>query len=380
MTAQATIPSPSRAGASRVARAFTLLELLVVISIFIIILAVAVPSFASLLYSQERTQAENQLVVALGAARSTAVATEGLGDTAAVFFFEPGGRTRITICQEVGQIQDMDSAGTIVKRDVFVPAAGVQPLVLPRGWMIRAFAPPGAVDDGVGGGSLGWYEPIPGARQYSTNSGNWVFPETGFYEPDARQNPSTGLNRQSFMVRFEAGTGLLNMSSRTPAIVADPSPSSAFRMGPPWSRVNFKPGLLRADDPAGYVRRLLVKRKDLSDADRRLMLGDYSPDTVLARPVSELALYDERSLAAGIKANGLNLATGSLYGDTTSPALVPTAPTLDPRLFGGSFDALAVTSAINNWIQGNTGKDGPLSDARIFAIDRYQGTLREVTP
>jgi hypothetical protein len=313
----------------------------------------------------------------MGAARSTAIATEGLGDAAAVFFFEPGGRTKILICQEVGQINDADRAGNIVKRDVFVPAVGAQPIVMPHGWMVRAYAPPGTIDDNGPGRTSGWYEEEPGYRKYSSTTGNWVFPETGFYEPDAKQDASTGWKRQSFMVRFEAGTGLLNMSSRVPAIVVDASASSSFRQKTPWN--NF-PSLLRADDPAGYVKRILTRRRDLSDNNRRLMFGDVSPDTVLCRPVTELALYDERSLSSGIRARGVNAVTGCLYGDKQKPMLLPTAPTLDPRLFEGGLDADKATKAINDWIQGTTGIDGALSDSRIFTIDRYQGTVRELKP
>lgn len=354
------------------ARAFTLLELLVVISIFVLILLVAVPSFASLLYSQERTQAENQLAVAMAAARSAAVSTEGLGDTAAVFFFDPAGRTRVAVYQEVGQIDEVTAAGNPVRRDVFVASPGFQPVVFPRGWMVRAFAPPGTPDGE-------WYEPN-NFRQCNVRTGNWVFPETGFYEPDAKFNNKSGLNRQSFMVRFEAGTGVLNMSSRTPAIIIDPSPSSYFRsVLNPWKKFASW-SLPRADDQATFVKRFLAKGSFVNDLDRRTMFGDNSPDTVLARPVTELALYDERSLAVGIKAGGVNSITGCIYGDPTNPVALPTAPTLDPRLFGGSIDAVKITDAINNWIQGTTGPGGATSDARIFTIDRYQGIAREVTP
>lgn len=363
MTAAASILAPLRRSRP-LARAFTLMELLVVIAIFVIVLAIAVPSFAALLRSQERSQAENQLAVAMSAARSTAIATEGLGDAVAVFLYEPGGRTKIVIHQQVGQINDLDSAGIIVKRDVFVAATGVPPIVLPRGWMVRAFAPPGAID--------GWYEANT-YRMYSTSTGNWVFPESGFYDPDRKV--ASNLYRQSFMVRFEAGTGLVNMSSRVPAIVVDPSPSSLFRQSNPWGRF---PSLLRADDPANFIKRILATRRDVNDADRRLMFGDRSPDTVLCRPVTELALYDERALAAGIGARAVNSVTGCLYGDAKSPTAVPTIPSLDPRLFGGVIDAPKVTEAINDWIQGTS--DTGFSDAQIFTIDRYQGTAREVKP
>jgi hypothetical protein len=297
----------------------------------------------------------------------------------------------------------MNGAGSVVRRDVFVPMPAYQALQLPRGWMVRGFAPIGTVD--TGGGQLprnfsGWYEDVSGAaggRACDGQTGNWVFPETGFYSHPlptgnqaARPPDNAGQMRQSFMVRFKAGTGLMSTSDRLPAIVFDPVPQTLFRATElPWAAdgPNFPYRLDRATEIASAVRRALVTNDPLMGnagnqfLNRRLLLGDTSIDTVLARPVAELAVYDELKLAGAIGARGVNAATGCIYGvgpGNRGQLLYPQDPSLDSRLFQ-TFDALAVGQKINEWIQGNT-TNGASSDARLIAVDRYQGAAREVAP
>lgn len=369
-------------------RAYTLAELLVVISIFVLVLAIAVPAFSSLIYSTERSQAENQIGVALGAARSAASSSESMGDTAAVFFYDPGtGRTRIGIYTQVGQMQDVDPADTTktIARDVFVPLPAYQAIQLPRYWMVRGYAPPGSIDAGTASGANGWYEQIAG-RAYDKTTGNWVFPETGFYMTEDAQGrdttpANTGANRQTFMVRFDAGTGALCTSKRQPALVVDVSPSKAFRSGAIFGASAFR--LDTPEDLAGQVRRILASRTDLGStvksqqAARQKLLGDESTDTVLARPVAELAFYDERRLASAVGARGLNAVTGCLYGDPAKPRSIPIKPTIDTSLV--KTNDVELSRTINEWLQG-TGDSTVLSDAKIFTIDRYLGQTREVTP
>ncbi len=361
-------------------RAYTLAELLVVISIFVLVLAIAVPSFSSLLYSTERSQAENQIGVALGAARSAASSSEGLGDSAAVFFYDPGtGRTRIGIFIQVGQMQDVDPNDTTrtIARDVFVPLPAFQAIQMPRYWMVRGYAPPGSIDAGTANAMNGWYEQIAG-RAYDKTTGNWVFPETGFYDED---KSGSGASRQTFMVRFDAGTGALSTSKRQPALVVDVSPSRVFRTGSPYGVQAFR--LDTPEDLAGQVRRLLASRTDFGTTlkgqqlTRQKLLGDESTDTVLARPVAELAFYDERRLASAVGARGLNAVTGCLYGDPANPRSIPIKPTIDTSLV--KTNDVELSRTINEWLQG-TGNSTVLSDAKIFTIDRYLGQAREVTP
>lgn len=125
------------------------------------------------------------------------------------------------------------------------------------------------------------------------------------------------------------------------------------------------------------------------------LLGTSSSDSILCRPVTELALYREKSLVAGlrdagVRIGGVNGATGTLYGDATTGG-VPTYPRIDRGLFDGGAVPADLPQRINRWITGNLPKDGApgvmvTTDARIFAIDRYLGQgrklgdEREVTP
>lgn len=353
-------------------RAFTLVELLVVITIFVLLLAIAVPSFSSLMYSTERAQAENQLVTGLNQARSAALTSESTGDTAAVFFFDNIGRLRIVTCIDAGDIPDKDGAGNDVIRDVFVPVATYPVVQLPRGWSVRGFAPVGAVDTGSGSG---WYDKTKGSnRELASTTGNWIFPETAYYDPT---KGAEGRDRQTFMIRFQGGTGVLRSDVTTPAVVLDFSPATLFRNSTPWSDYRFD----STDRPEVLVRRAVARagsNSTFAKNDLPRILGDAATDTVLTRAITELALYDENELAGAIGARGVNRATNSIYGGTKANT-APTEPRIDQSLFGGSFDAAMVPQRINEWILG-VGEDTKPSDVRLYTIDRYSGQAREVLP
>ena len=91
------------------AAAFTLVELLVVIAIFVLLLAIAVPAFSSMLYSSEQSLADNHLRMGLGAARDAAIRSPQGTDAAAVFFYDPAtGRTMILPCIAAGVLKDVN--------------------------------------------------------------------------------------------------------------------------------------------------------------------------------------------------------------------------------------------------------------------------------
>jgi prepilin-type N-terminal cleavage/methylation domain-containing protein len=396
------------------ARAFTLTELIVVIGLIGLLLAIAVPSFSAMVRSADRTLAESQLRVALAAARDLAVGGgaghggSGGGDAAAVFFYDQSGRVRVVPCVQVGTFRDWirielwPDPRFLVERDVFVPAPRVEPVRLPRGWGVRGYAPAGSLDAGRFPGLNGWYEPTTN-RRFDPNRGNWVFPETDFYNPagvgvdSARVGDepavgqagvlgSAGGNRQTFMVRFEAGTGNLAVANRRQALVVSPSSAVGFRSTrDPYNRFRID----RATDPEQFVRQILAPRADLpnnftGERDRRMLIGDSSVDTVLARSVTELALYEERMLAAGVGATALNPATGTLYGIRDRSRDWPTSPSYDLSLFRAPQpDALTVSNRINDWIEGRPlnipGVRPVPSEARLFVLQRGGGQIREVT-
>lgn len=419
-----------RVAASRAG--FTLTELLVVIGLVVLLLALAVPAVTSILRSSDRTQAEAQLRLGLASARDAAISagaanSQGEGDTAAVFFFDESQRISIVTYRQIATITDRvveplgDLPQNIIERDVFVPVAELDPLRLPRGWGVRGYAPAGTIDDGNVNSQLnGWYESPRRAGPFDPTRGNWVFPETNFFSPGqieidggSRADGDPGLAqagavggsgsafRQTFMVRFEAGTGNLSVANRRQALILAPSQAVGFReQREPYRSFRID----RATDIGLFVRQVLAPRSGQGFATpveaartRRLLIGGESIDSVLARPITELALYEERSLAAGVGAAALNIGTGTLYGNRNNIRAWPTAPVYDISLFrrsppgsGSQPTPIQISNRIAAWIEGrdwtqDSSSHGaapagfqPVSESRLFVIQRNGGQLREV--
>ncbi len=379
--------------------AFTLVELLVVIAIFVLLLAIAVPAFSSMLYSSEQSLADNHLRMALASARDAAVRSAQGVDAAAVFFFDPvTGHTTILPCLSAGTVQDgnPDPAaprGSTVEREVFVPAPGYEPVQLPKGWSARGYALPRMIDDQ-------WYEktyPAGSARQ----QGNWVFPETGFYDEDDPNNKD-GADRQTFMVRFEGGTGVVKEWDVSPVLVLAVNPSMAARQVSPWSYTDASGARpFRVDleaDPERFVRRVSawpvgaapMNTSPVAVQLKQQLLGDVSGDTVLAKPVGQLALCNEKKLAAAIGVR-LDPVTNCLYKDvsaTANPAVPPAQREPTFVALNSPMTSGPIYTAINNWVEGHLLNPSPPpppasplidSDCRIYSIQRYLGTLQEIS-
>lgn len=359
--------------------AFTLIELLVVISIIILILAMAVPAFASMLYSMSLSTAQNALHVAVTSARDAAVRSAYGQDAAAVFTFAPNGRLAVIACVEAGTIMDRDENNNDVEREVFVPAIGVEPVQLPRGWAVSGYAPLHTIHNpsDTPPNYSGWYD----SGNYPPGQGNWVFPESSFFGRDAAgadtDDGLQGANRQTFMIRFEGGTGAVAISENNPVLVLLPSPSLKFRSTSPWkdNRLDQATELDRA------VQRILSgdvnndgKIDALDDPDRRKLLGDEASDTLLARPVPEVALYNLSRLAGAAGATGLSRVTNSLYTDANGK------PEFDPKIFPGGPNAANIAQRVNDWIQGQLKINGVSieSDAIVYSFQRYLGDPQEL--
>jgi type II secretory pathway pseudopilin PulG len=398
-------------GDRRATQAFTITELLVVIAIIVLLIAIAVPAFSSLMESSERNLTENQFKAAIASARDAA-RQSGSADAAAVIIYtlNPGGGGHITIvpCIVAGQLEDViDPAlsrtlsSNLVMRDVLVPIPTMQPTQLMRGWSIRGFAPPQTMYDG-NTGSEPWYEVYDSAtsgqgRARTHRDGNWLFPESAFYVPTVGTGgASAGTSRQSFMIRFKAGTGQLDVGNTRTALFFDPAPSgdprsARFRSARPYADCRADQLRLQdkiAPDAATWVRRVLTRTDfgsatNPADMNRQLLLGDECVDTVLVRPVTELALYQEQTMAAAIGAASLNRFTGTIYADQAGD--VPPRPIIDTTLFGaGAPSPDTVCDRVDEWIFGryapSAGGAPVASDARIFTIEPYLGQVQELVP
>lgn len=377
-------------------RAFTIIELLVVITIITIIVLVALPRFTAMLYAQEEQLAVNLLKVAMKTGRDAALRSAGDNDAAVVFFYRPaniqsavGGRLVMLPCIKVGTFLDdprrlstnpvQNTTGVEgIQRDVFVAVDSAEPVVLPKGWTVRGYAPPNTMQDPQNNSptaaGANWYEAGTGGVRYTADEGNWVFPETDFYSP---VDDRAGNDRQSFMVRFKAGTGEIVSVPNDPVIVVDVRPSydgrdanSTKRLWDSYDRGAFIAKILREAGPA-----------------RQLILGRSSndltcSDTVLVRPVQQLALCDENKLAAALNVQ-VDRYSGCLYRPPPAVLAANDPPTASAvPAFINNVDSIR----INQWIEGDTnfndqvegadGRDEPL--ARVFSIERYTGEPRQV--
>lgn len=354
---------------------FTLTELLLVIGIFVLLLAVAVPAFSSIARSSSEASALNKVARAADAARDLALRSPTGRDSAAVFFHEPGGPVTIVLCVEAGRITDQDSAGQPIERDVFVPSSASEPMQLPVGWYVNGFAPIGMIHDGdITSNTSGWYDDGNGGNgNYDASESNWVFPETAFYD---RERGDAGRSRQTFMLRFEGGTGVHVAEARDPVLVLAPSDSNSFRTGSTWGtyRVDL------ADNYESFVAWVTApKGASLGSSQlARKVLGDEATDTVLAAPVSQVVVYDSRRLLSALRGTRMNRDTQSFYkaGDRAEIDVGLFAPPVGQGL------ATTVTRRANEWLEHRLQINGRdiASDARVLSVDRYRGTMLDLTP
>lgn len=354
-----------RSGLAR--RAFTIMEMMVVVLILGVLLSIAVPSFSAMLRSSEETMAETLLRNALRSGRDAALRGGGRQDGAVVFVYDSQSqRFSMITCTKVGEFLDAAPAGVPLTiptlREIFVPLETAEPVQLPRNWMVRGYAPINSID-------TVWYAPEMGQQaRYGLDRrrSDWVFPETDLFNKNVQND---GRNRQTFIVRFEAGTGLVSQANSTTALVFLPGIDPKARTGAVYGK--YTPFL---KNYRRYVQTALVDNA-LTDITRRNLIGDQSGDTILVKPVKAIALADERKLASALGVR-IDAGTGSLY---TLTGVNPAAP----RLVNG-----VTTQAIARWIEGtgdfnsnntpDSREPNYIRDARMYIVDRFTSELREV--
>lgn len=439
------------------ARAFTLVELFIVVAVLAIAVTLGVPTFSSMIEGTNRTFAENALQESITQARFLATAFER--DSAAVFLYEPGGSLRIVPMLKVGEFEEPlgdpfggasggggggggfnpgsfnalidPSAGV---REVFAPVAEAAGFVLPRGWMVRGFVPAGRLlpTNPSINPDPEWYDSeLYGGNDTTSQAkleGNWVAPEDGYFN---RFSPGgsapvagggLGTPRSSFMIRFEASTGVVRFDTR-PAVCVSPrgSDRNAVSVGDRALRIDLAEDL---EAWAVQVTQASIGQftgtgsgNPANAAGRRAeLIGVYSNETVLAGPVTRLALFRETDLALAVGATDVNGVSGTLYEPVEKQIDVnafnaPTdqaeivldvnpGVTVGERRFSdgvlsawsGDLDALRVS--INQWMEGDSNErfepgwsvpqligDGDAQDEtdegadQVFVIDAISGDL-----
>lgn len=364
--------------------AFSIVELLVVASILVLLLALSAGAIGNLLSSNARTQAANQLRVGLNAARDLAIRSDG-GDAAALFTFE-NGRMFIVPVVQVGIVRgdanigvDATTLAGTADREVFVPSGEVEPIAMPLGWTVRAYAAPGTIRDG-------WYSDTTQAAfdvaSAPNAGGTWVFPETWYYDDEGDTTGREGWKRQSFIVRFARGTGELRTSDVASVLVFSPSPTDAFRASGSFASLPFADDLSNQES---YVRAALQRDQATASA----VLGAVSSDSILCRPVTMLSLQQEAELATAIGASRVDPVSRSLYvwSNAAVAGQRPRSPAINlPRLFPAGTTLDQVQERTNAFIMpdpaapgGGVPNPGEFN-ARIFTLSRYQGQLQEFNP
>jgi type II secretory pathway pseudopilin PulG len=377
-------------------RGFSTLEVLVVAGVLVLLLAVAARAVSGVVYSSQRSLAENQLRAALAAARDAAIASRE-SDVAAVFFFRDG-RIQVQPCIGVGKINDIPmtwegaQSPDAPARDieVFVPVDGARALQMPRGWTVRGYAPAGSLHREGPPGSTptpnenGWYDWIDPADQAAGGTlldrGVWVFPETDFLPTDAQGVADTagdeGWRRQTFMIRFAAQSGEAMLGDTRLVLVVDPLDAD-YRFTDPFQSDDVLQG-----ESIGQRVRKILQDPILTPAVKRELLGDRSSDTVLSRAIAEFALTDERRLANAIGARSLNRDTQSLYRVVPEGANGTDSVPMDGAILSGSV-ANAMRQ-ISDYIGRRAGQgageldEGTVFEAKVFTMSRYLGQVQEI--
>lgn len=325
--------------------AYTLVEILAVVVIIGLLVAASVPAFNAMAKSSNAALADTQLRLAVGAARDAAIQSLDGRDAAAVFFFDPQGRISIEVHRDVGTI--VDSSGKA--RSVFARDPTFETVQLPRRQHVVGLAPPASILSSNDTDPYTWYS----ANRYPTDETAWVFPETGFYDPEAADE---GPYRSTFMVRFEAVTGSISTESGE-ALIFAPSPEVTFRQAAPFNVVSRRPD--RNPDHVRLVR-TIASDTTITAGVRERLIGDRATDTVLARPVRTLALYHVSDMVKAMRAAG---ATNLRSVDSVTGCLYTGWPRTDaPRPdFGWSAELAGAIST----------EDA----AELYFVDRYTGSL-----
>lgn len=414
-------------------RAFTLVEVLVVIVIAFILISISVPAYQALITSSERSLAVNSLQVAIQAAQDIALDGREGEDGAIMFLVDENGLMTMVPAVKIGTHKEpyAEAPGDLgfqsfdydyIDIEVFAPLSSGESIQLPESWFVRGYAPIGSmIDQFVVRGAPAenrfaaiWYNsPIYGGLDFQSDvkqRGHWVFPETNLFAKnaqhvggDATSGALGGIQgqfrtpRQSFMIRFDGQSGQLSRSTE-PALFIDPRKSRERPFGDRpsatdrWKRVDL------ADNIQRWGIRMMSASDTNSDGthwtisdqyDRALWMGNISHDTVLVKAVTRVALYNEQELARDLGTRGLNRVTGTIYREydqTDSESEIQ----FDDRLWETYPGDNQVRDRIDRWIEGDTNGDGRITfdtqdpdlldepRSRLYLISPYSAQLQEV--
>ncbi len=361
--------------------AFTLVELLIVVSIIAVALAAVLPAFSRIIESNNYAGAVNAVSATL--ARAGSAGREG----GVVFLFDP--HTRRTTLQQV-EVWNPDAAlfdptaqsgalATRIPAVAFRPVPGSAPVLLPQGTGVYGLS--FAHDDPQGNAQYNqtpawrhWFDQESIFSQSAQASGrmlvnSWLFPRSHVQFFIQNYNPAvtTDPNRPSINPFTQAGadpnyfqfaeTFIVRFNARGEMIG-----SGSLLGGVRDAYLEF-PGLPAADLPPGQSLQPGDERDDLFDP------GTYYPGSnqyppvfnpeVQLRTVDQIAIVDMDRLAAASGVREPWFVRSSVPGQPTTPT-DKTAYRFDPQRSEEKI------WQINRWIDDN---------AQVIGFGRYAGQV-----
>ncbi len=357
-------------------RAFTLLELLVVIAVIVVVVAVTVPAVARIVESANYAAAVNTVSAALGNAR--ALAMQNGRHTGVAFLFDTETKRASLMVLELhlerGALTDRPAAGRGSAAVAFRPAMGAKPVTLPKGtavyglhldpaWIIQEPFIDSASE------TSNWYHGELVRAGQTDETIPWLFPHSDarlFLTDDNRKDPWLNENgdlevdrravrqAESFCVLFDPDGSIVT----TLSIGFGADLDIAYVEHADLPRDLADPDRPVYDDPARFDPEETGQGSGaLGHLVRR---GTQNPEVKL-RPVAQLAVVDLTRLASG---GGVEAPWLLRAADATEQT--PGKPYEDAgeAISGAELDDLV--AEVSDWIDRN---------AEVIGFDRYTGAV-----
>jgi len=359
---------------SRARRAFTLVELLVVIAVTVLVIAVSVPAIGRLIESANFSAAVNTVSATLGNARAQAMRTQRY--TAVAFLFDIEARRYtllpLELASNAGSLTKASRTPTIVQALVMRPQTGAAPVRLPRGTAVFGLSfllePEDAMFDPE---TFSWYAGEIIDEDNPERLIPWIFPrndpsvfvdedEDPWYDisdDDRASDPEREAVRHanSFCILFSPDGSI----ETTPSVGSAATHTSLYIEYPDLPYFLNDPEAVPFDDPLAF------------DPEVRTVFGSATPvDTgdvwtpnpeVILRPASQLAVVDLNRMISGTGVDRPWL----LRPSTSNARRNDPNRFLDGAEFGFT-DADEAVQRLSRWIDQN---------AEILGFNRYTGAV-----